>query len=986
MEDDAFEVPASALEAPSSELCVAAKTSVRLPVEMMENHDIFSQVINLKTWNHLSDDNKLHLMKFLPKFPKDNVAELQNTLRMLFQRSNFKFSNPLEDFYQKLHNGHYHPEVQKYLKLAKLGQERETKLWKRKYYTDLFQDILLNRRLLLEYAYNHPSGEPIDREELFSIPKFTYSQKLYALKCKTKYQKILKEVREECNASDTSESEGDEGEEEMTFYGIPSKLLANNKDPDFPNEQVESSVISTLDPARSNQMPEEKILRPEFSLSISEDDIMSMLKRHRKRKAVTENSPEFTTSGRTLEGIIERTQTSIQNFIQENSVQRPKRRRSTNLKKRYIKEDAQNYKNRSSVDSPFNFLCLIRDIVKSEPDKRITVASLEQKLNDYDCHKSLPGEEADDIDLNDKINKALRFLAGDTLNIVEQFVPYVDFKERAGLYVWIGDGRDSDEELESLCRAWIENYEEWNMEESTKLEKTSFKVRPSNEEEKLEFRRQESERFNNAHQPYTYKMHGYNSVVGPVKRVFKKEESGSKEARDHSILTKDRPHYVTILTLVRDAVARLPNGEGTRADICELLKDSQFLLPNVSDSQLNTVVSGALDRLHYERDPCVKFEMYRKVWIYLHRGRTMEHYEKLHRAQEAALKARKALIKPKSQRAKEATAITPVVKVEKIREEFSPVEAKKSIPISLESNIVNEFANVTPVKLEKYPEPVTKSDSSAVDNLKLGLGMTSVPIAVVSNPSTSFLKQGQIKTVQLAPVGALNLINLQGSKLLQVPTTQSQTLFSQVLNKQSPKKEGGLTYVQRILPTNQNVTAVPMSAATNTIVTTQSSGGSSTFHLTLNASTIQPNRTKQLTIQQLTEAQLAKGKKFNFQKIQGLQNARVVSMDEESMKKAGMTTGQPIIIGGKTVQLARKPIQVSVSKPGVVQLAGKTVQLAGKPLTTVQLVSKQTRTPINQGARVQLQTIKTEEVVSNTLQTSTPNVIITKNTNSNFCS
>lgn len=37
--------------------------------------------------------------------------------------------------------------------------------------------------------------------------------------------------------------------------------------------------------------------------------------------------------------------------------------------------------------------------------------------------------------------------------------------------------------------------------------------------------------------------------MGPVKRVFKKEESGSKEARDHSILIKDRPHYVTILTL-----------------------------------------------------------------------------------------------------------------------------------------------------------------------------------------------------------------------------------------------------------------------------------------------------------------------------------------------------------------------------------------------------------------------------------------------------
>lgn len=189
------------------------------------------------------------------------------------------------------------------------------------------------------------------------------------------------------------------------------------------------------------------------------------------------------------------------------------------------------------------------------------------------------------------------------------------------------------------------------------------------------------------------------------------------------------------------------------------------------------------------------------------------------------------------------------------------------------------------------------------------------------------------------------------------------------MNKQSPKKETGLTYVQRILPTNQNVTAVSIPTPSS-IVTTQSAGGSSTFHLTLNTSTIQHNRTKQLTVQQLTDAQLTKGKKINLQKIQSLPNARVVSMDEESMKKAGMTGNvnfyvcilhelmlcfvvlapQPIIIGGKTVQLARKPIQVSVSKPKVVQLAGKTVHLAGKPLTTVQLVSKQTHAATNPGA------------------------------------
>lgn len=42
------------------------------------------------------------------------------------------------------------------------------------------------------------------------------------------------------------------------------------------------------------------------------------------------------------------------------------------------------------------------------------------------------------------------------------------------------------------------------------------------------------------------------------------------------------------LLTVRDAAARLPNGEGTRAEICELLKDSQFLAPDVTSAQVGS--------------------------------------------------------------------------------------------------------------------------------------------------------------------------------------------------------------------------------------------------------------------------------------------------------------------------------------------------------------------------------------------------------------
>ena len=63
---------------------------------------------------------------------------------------------------------------------------------------------------------------------------------------------------------------------------------------------------------------------------------------------------------------------------------------------------------------------------------------------------------------------------------------------------------------------------------------------------------------------------------------------------------------------------------GTRADICELIKDSAYAVDNIPENQLNSIVSGALDRLHYEKDPCVKYDAEKKLWIYLHKNRSID--------------------------------------------------------------------------------------------------------------------------------------------------------------------------------------------------------------------------------------------------------------------------------------------------------------------------------------------------------------------------
>lgn len=150
--------------------------------------------------------------------------------------------------------------------------------------------------------------------------------------------------------------------------------------------------------------------------------------------------------------------------------------------------------------------------------------------------------------------------------------------------------------------------------------------------EQIEFYRvQESERYKIPQKPFLY-LHadGTTSIVGPV---VKKNKNGTQisfnnKPRDHPQLHSNRPGIVTLLCLARDAASRLPDGVGTRADILELIKHSQWLkIDRIDATQLNNIVSGALDRLHYEPDPCVKYDSDRKLWIYLHKDRTLDHLD-----------------------------------------------------------------------------------------------------------------------------------------------------------------------------------------------------------------------------------------------------------------------------------------------------------------------------------------------------------------------
>jgi hypothetical protein len=118
-----------------------------------------------------------------------------------------------------------------------------------------------------------------------------------------------------------------------------------------------------------------------------------------------------------------------------------------------------------------------------------------------------------------------------------------------------------------------------------KINKNQLTIKPRTREEIKEFQKQELDRYKNPHLPWAYtNSDGSVSVVAPV--LKKMPTTSSSKPRDHVLLKPDRPSYVTILCLARDAASRLPDGVGTRADICDLLKDSQYTNERLSDSQV----------------------------------------------------------------------------------------------------------------------------------------------------------------------------------------------------------------------------------------------------------------------------------------------------------------------------------------------------------------------------------------------------------------
>lgn len=452
------------------------------------------------------------------------------------------------------------------------------------------------------------------------------------------------------------------------------------------------------------------------------------------------------------------------------------------------------------------FLSLIRDIFCATPEHRMSLDNLRSSISTWITNPITTLNDWFNLADSwlDLLTSAIHFLAGEFVDQPEDFVPYAEYKTNLQLYQWIGAGRDSDQHLRPLCEYWLKRRDDMgtkptksesnrNKQISIDLEDslssggnlsstversqsppppprcpTTWTVRKATTDEIVEFREQERRRFENPHLSFTYRMHGYESVVGPVKGIYTQIPALTK-ARGHPLLVDDRPNYVTILTLVRDSTARLPNGEGTRTDICELLKSSQYVSPTASETVLQTIVSGALDRMHTEHDPCVRYDGKRKIWIYLHRNRSADEFERMHQQFQGVTKHKKQTIR----------------KTKSGKTTISPSDEMPSTIVVSTNASPKKTIIVTPTISQQQPQPIMATIVSSISpqtkpmtaQKKTEFKPELVPIKMKSTTDSMDPESSKIGSKPPTP------IIIQQSKTLTIDRSPKQSAGTKIIGK-----------------------------------------------------------------------------------------------------------------------------------------------------------------------------------------------------------
>jgi len=109
--------------------------------------------------------------------------------------------------------------------------------------------------------------------------------------------------------------------------------------------------------------------------------------------------------------------------------------------------------------------------------------------------------------------------------------------------------------------------------------KTEPTIQPTAVHLVAQYHKQEDIRYNNPLEPFEYQLGNKTYTVAPIIRNRKQLKAIPST---YPLLVNNRPPQASLLAIVRDAAARLPDNVGTRSDVALLMLDSAYIAPGVT--------------------------------------------------------------------------------------------------------------------------------------------------------------------------------------------------------------------------------------------------------------------------------------------------------------------------------------------------------------------------------------------------------------------
>ncbi|KAJ7381339.1 hypothetical protein OS493_001464 [Desmophyllum pertusum] len=293
------------------EVCNFDGIEIALPLELIEQEEIFSKVVSMETWmNILTPTDRKHLEKFLPVLPTDYPHAQEENISALLGGENFRFGNPVQQFQKKLKDGDLYPDVVKYKKLCRKAKYKEYKIQQQRYHKKVLREILISRQEILDQIGRQNPGEPIKTSgHTPSTDAFLMEQRV-----STRLKSILSECRQQCQEGNGSSDDeernvatGPFGPAMGLFMAAPFHILPRVVGGFHPMLRAALPFAAGY---HGFPYPSPAVHQVPSSNVVTEDDFQKMIQIHRKRRLTNEDHPELDTRFTSVQDIIFRTNPS----------------------------------------------------------------------------------------------------------------------------------------------------------------------------------------------------------------------------------------------------------------------------------------------------------------------------------------------------------------------------------------------------------------------------------------------------------------------------------------------------------------------------------------------------------------------------------------------------------------------------------------------------------------------------------------------------